>query len=86
MVAPEWQGAGLGTALQRRLQNYADQPRSACFHCRDFLPSNTPMLRLARRLSGKVTTSQDEDAVHASIVFADESSCRVADEPVIESV
>jgi hypothetical protein len=37
----------------------------------EILPSNTPMLRLARRLSGNVTTSRDEGAVHVSILFAD---------------
>jgi RimJ/RimL family protein N-acetyltransferase len=70
MVAPEWQGAGLGTALQSRLQDYAVS-RGVRGFIAEILPSNTPMLRLARRLSGNVTTSRDEGAVHVSILFAD---------------
>jgi RimJ/RimL family protein N-acetyltransferase len=70
MVAPEWQGAGLGTALQSRLQDYAVN-RGVHGFIAEILPGNTPMLRLARRLSGKVTTSRDEGAVHVNILFAD---------------
>ena len=70
MVAPDWQGVGLGTALQRRLQEYAIS-RGVRGFVAHILPGNTPMLRLARRLSGKVTTLQDEDTVHVSILFTD---------------
>ena len=52
MVAPEWQGAGLGTALQSRLQDYAVS-RGVRGFIAEILPSNTPMLRLARRLLGQ---------------------------------
>jgi GNAT superfamily N-acetyltransferase len=69
-AAPEWQGAGLGTALQNRLQDYAVS-RGVRGFIAEILPDNTPMLRLARRLSGNVTTSRDEDVVHVSILFAD---------------
>jgi RimJ/RimL family protein N-acetyltransferase len=68
MVAPEWQGAGLGTALQSRLQDYAVS-RGVRGFIAEILPSNTPMLRLARRLSGKVTTSRDGGAVHVTVLF-----------------
>ena len=70
MVAPEWQGAGVGTALQSRLQDYAVS-RGVRGFIAEILPGNTPMLQLARRLSGNVTTSQDEDTVHISILFTD---------------
>jgi RimJ/RimL family protein N-acetyltransferase len=70
MVAPEWQGAGLGTALQSRLQDYAVS-RGVRGFIAEILPSNTPMLRLAGRLSGKVTTLRDEGEVRVSILFAD---------------
>ena len=70
MVAPEWQGAGLGTALQDRLQDYAIS-RGVRGFIAEILPRNTRMLRLAGRLSGKVTTLRDEDEVRVSILFAD---------------
>ena len=41
MVAPEWQGAGLGTALQDRLQDYAVS-RGVRGFIAEILPGNTP--------------------------------------------
>ena len=70
MVAPEWQGAGLGTALQSRLRDYAVS-RGVRGFIAEIMPGNTPMLRLAGRLSGKVTTLRDEGEVRVSILFAD---------------
>jgi acyl-CoA hydrolase/GNAT superfamily N-acetyltransferase len=70
MVAPEWQSAGLGTALQSRLQDYAIS-RGVRGFTAEILPDNTPMLRLALSLSGEVTTSRDEDVVHVNILFAE---------------
>ena len=70
MVAPEWQGAGLGTALQDRLQEYAIG-RGVRGFIAEILPRNARMLRLARHASGAVTTSRDEDAVHVTITFGD---------------
>src|SRR5918998_57490 len=70
MVAPEWQGRGLGTALQDRLQEYAISQGVRGFVA-EILPRNTRMLRLASRASGVVTTSRDEDGVHVTITFGD---------------
>jgi acyl-CoA hydrolase/RimJ/RimL family protein N-acetyltransferase len=70
MVAPAWQGAGLGTALQARLQEYA-LGRGVRGFVAEILPRNTRMLRLALRTPGTVTTSRDEDGVHVSILFPD---------------
>jgi RimJ/RimL family protein N-acetyltransferase len=70
MVAPEWQGRGLGSALQTRLQEYAIS-RGVRGFVAEILPRNTGMLRLAARAPGTVTTSRDEDAVHVTVVFAD---------------
>ncbi|HEX6013253.1 MAG TPA: GNAT family N-acetyltransferase, partial [Geminicoccaceae bacterium] len=67
-VAPEWQGAGLGTALQERLQEYA-VGRGVRGFVAEILPRNARMLRLAGRASGVVTTSRDEDAVHVTVTF-----------------
>jgi RimJ/RimL family protein N-acetyltransferase len=70
MVAPEWQGAGLGTALQARLLEYA-MSRGVRGFVAEILPGNTAMVRLAASASGTVTTSRDEDAVHVTILFPD---------------
>jgi len=73
MVAPEFQGAGLGTALQARLQEYA-MKRGVRGFVSEILPRNISMLRLAARARGTVTTLRDEDAVHVTVVFPDCSS------------
>ena len=72
MVAPGFQGAGLGTALQARLQEYAMSRRVRGF-VSEILPGNTSMLRLAARAPGTVTTSRDEDGVHVTVLFTDKS-------------
>jgi RimJ/RimL family protein N-acetyltransferase len=68
MVSPEWQGAGLGTALQARLLEYA-MSRGVRGFVADILPRNSSMLRLIARAPGIVTTSRDEDAVHVTVLF-----------------
>jgi acetyltransferase len=70
MVAPEWQGAGLGTALQARLQEYAVS-RGVRGFVAEIRARNTGMLRLATRAPGTMTTARDEDAVHVTILFPD---------------
>jgi acyl-CoA hydrolase/RimJ/RimL family protein N-acetyltransferase len=70
MVSPEWQGAGLGTTLQARLQEYAIS-RGVRGFVSEILPGNTSMLRLAARAEGTMTTSRDEDAVHVTVLFPD---------------
>ena len=68
MVAPDWQGAGLGTVLQTRLQEYAIS-RGVRGFIAEILPRNSRMLKLATHASGAVKTSRDEDAVHVTITF-----------------
>jgi len=72
MVAPEFQGVGLGTALQARLQEYA-MSRGVRGFVSEILPRNTSMLRLAARAPGTITTSRDEDGVHVTVLFTDKS-------------
>jgi RimJ/RimL family protein N-acetyltransferase len=72
MVAPEFQGAGLGTALQARLQEYA-MSRGVRGFVAEILPRNTSMLRLAARAPGTITISRDEDGVHVTVLFTDKS-------------
>ena len=73
MVAPEFQGAGLGTALQARLQEYA-MSRGVRGFVSEIGPRNTSMLRLAARAQGTMTTSHDVDAVHVTVLFPDRRS------------
>jgi acyl-CoA hydrolase/RimJ/RimL family protein N-acetyltransferase len=75
MVAPEFQGAGLGTALQACLQEYA-MSRNVRGFVFEILPRNTSMLRLAARAQGAVTTSRDEEVVHVTALFSDTGSSR----------
>jgi len=80
MVAPEFQGEGLGTALQARLQEYA-MSRGARGFVSEILPRNASMLRLAARAQGTMTTSRDQDAVHVTVLFPDRSSASQAPLP-----
>jgi RimJ/RimL family protein N-acetyltransferase len=70
MVAPQWQGLGLGTALQTRLQEYAVS-RGVRGFIVEILPRNARMLRLASHAQGAATTMRDEDAIHITILFSD---------------
>jgi len=72
MVAPKWQGLGLGGALQARLQEYAIG-RGVRGFVAEILPQNQPMQRLAMSAGGRVTTVRDQDTVHVTILFADEA-------------
>lgn len=68
MVSPDWQGLGLGKALQTRLQDYA-VARGVRGFVAEILPHNAPMLGLARSAAGQVTTTRDEDAVRVTVLF-----------------
>jgi RimJ/RimL family protein N-acetyltransferase len=70
MVAPEFQGAGLGTALQACLREHA-MGRGVRGFVFEILSRNTSMLRLAARAQGTVTTLRDEDVVHVTVIFSD---------------
>ena len=73
VVAPEFQGAGLGTALQARLQEYAIRRNVRGFVFEN-LPRNNSMLRLAAHAQGTITTSRDDDIVHVTVLFSDSGS------------
>lgn len=70
MVAPEWQGRGLGSALQRRLQEYASA-RGVRGFTAEILARNARMMRLANGAQGSVSTSREERETHVTILFAD---------------
>ena len=52
MIVPEWQGSGLGAALQQRLKEFAVDQGVRGFVA-EFLQANSAMLNLAKRL-GKI--------------------------------
>jgi GNAT superfamily N-acetyltransferase len=68
MVAPDWQGQGVGTALQARLREYA-VGRGVRGFVAEMLPRNASMISLATHGPGAITTTQDEDSVHVTILF-----------------
>jgi GNAT superfamily N-acetyltransferase len=77
MVAPKFQGIGLGTALQARLLEYA-MSRGVRGFVSEIVPRNTGMLRLAARAQGTMTTSSDVDAVRVAVLFPDMGSSSAA--------
>jgi RimJ/RimL family protein N-acetyltransferase len=70
MVAPQWQGLGLGSALQTRLEEYAVS-RGVRGFVAEVLPGNERMLRLASRAKGAAETIRDEDTVRVTILFGE---------------
>ena len=68
MVDPEWQGTGLGSALQRRLAEHA-RARGLRGFISEILRENSKMLALARGLSENVQVERDEDSVHVTALF-----------------
>lgn len=75
MVAPEWQGHGLGTALQTRLQEYA-MARGVKGFIAEILANNARMVRLAANAPGVATTARDEDTIQVTILFSDRAAGR----------
>src|SRR5262249_15721645 len=73
---PEWQGLGVGSALQARLQEYA-VTRGVRGFVLEILPQNQRMQHLAMRATGRVTTVRDDDEVKVTILFSE----TVTDEP-----
>ena len=61
MIVPEWQGSGLGAALQQRLKEFAVEQGVRGFVA-EVLQTNSAMLNLARRLG--ITEIKTEDGAH----------------------
>jgi acyl-CoA hydrolase/L-amino acid N-acyltransferase YncA len=77
MVAPDWQGQGLGTALQTRLQEYA-MARGVKGFVAEILANNARMVRLAANAPGVATTERDGDTIQVTILFSDRSPAKPA--------
>ena len=68
MVHPQWQGTGLGTAMQRRLMEHAIA-RGLRGFIAEILPQNRHMMKLARNCCDNVSVEKDEDTVHVTMLF-----------------
>jgi len=77
MVAPAWQGQGLGAAMQRRLQDCAAS-RGVRGFVAEILPHNAAMLSLAKRAAGEISSSSDGDSVQVTVLFEPSLSNRPA--------
>ncbi len=68
MVHPDWQGCGLGTALQSGMVQHAKK-RGLRGFVADVLPGNERMLRLARNGQPTVLVEKTHDSVHLTQLF-----------------
>lgn len=69
MVSHDWQGKGLGKALQQRMAEHAAR-RGVQGFVAEILPSNTGMIRLAKGAgAGAVSVEKGEDSVHVTALF-----------------
>jgi GNAT superfamily N-acetyltransferase len=68
MVAPDWQGSGLGKALQKRLADHA-RARGLRGLIAEILVENKKMVALARASGDNITVKRDEDVIHVTTTF-----------------
>jgi RimJ/RimL family protein N-acetyltransferase len=68
MVHPDWQGCGLGTALQDCMVRHAKK-RGLRGFVADILPGNARMLRLARNGPPTIQVEKTSDSVHLTQLF-----------------
>ena len=68
MIVPEWQGSGLGAALQQRLKEFAME-RDLRGFVAEFLQTNSAMLNLAKRL-GKIEIKTENGTYQVTSLFA----------------
>jgi len=68
MVHPDWQGCGLGTALQDCMVRHA-RKRGLRGFVADILPGNVRMMRLARNGPPTVQVEKTSDSVHMTQLF-----------------
>ena len=68
MVHPDWQGCGLGGALQNCMARHAKK-RGLRGFVADVLPDNVRMLNLARSGPPNVQVERHSDSVHLTQLF-----------------
>ena len=70
MVAPAWQGLGLGKALQVRLREFA-MARGVRGFIAEILANNERMVRLAASATGDTTTTREDDTLQVTTLFSE---------------
>jgi acyl-CoA hydrolase/GNAT superfamily N-acetyltransferase len=68
MVHPDWQGKGLGMALERRMAEHA-RGRGVQGFVAEILPDNDHMIRLAKAVPGNVHVEKLRDTVRVTVLF-----------------
>jgi acyl-CoA hydrolase/GNAT superfamily N-acetyltransferase len=68
IVSPDWQGCGLGAALQQRLAGHA-RARGVRGFVAEILPSNQHMIRLAQRASANVSVESTGETRRITALF-----------------
>jgi acyl-CoA hydrolase/GNAT superfamily N-acetyltransferase len=68
MVDADWQGMGVGSALQNRMKDYAIA-RGLRGFVAEVMAKNNKMLRLAKSVSRNVTIERDGDCCHVTMLF-----------------
>jgi acyl-CoA hydrolase/RimJ/RimL family protein N-acetyltransferase len=69
MIDPEWQGTGLGSALQRRMKEYAAGRWLRGFVA-EILLTNQKMIRLAEGASDDVRVERDGESMQVTMLFS----------------
>lgn len=70
MVAPEYQGEGVGGALQQRMREHAIG-RGVLGFVAEVLPRNARMMRLAKAAAGRTEVETDEEGAKITTWFAE---------------
>ena len=73
MVLPEWQGTGLGSALQGCLIEHAKSQHLRGFVA-EILTNNKNMVKLAKRACDNVSVKRHDDTYEVIMLFDDESA------------
>ena len=68
MILPQWQGTGLGTALQQRLIDHA-RSRGLLGFTAEILATNGRMIHLAKRACDHVSIQRDGDTLEVTMRF-----------------
>lgn len=68
MIVSDWQGTGLGSALQRRLMEFGKKRGLRGFTAH-VLRENLQMLELAKRMEGRVSSHFEEDSYEITVLF-----------------
>ena len=68
MISPDWQGSGLGTALQNHMMEHAKRCGISGFAA-DILAENEQMIALIKKCSSKVSMTREYDELSFTVLF-----------------